>query len=368
MRRQSQNGSLSEVNGRWVAQWRDESGRPRKRTLGLVQEMTEKKARKAIVEPINAIRLGLPSALTFKTFAGKTYLPFYQRKWKQSTFDTKENRLQVHLLEEFGSRALKDLTRAELQDFLDRKAECLSHSVVAHLRWDLRQILEMAVSEGHLERNPAQLLFIPREAKQPDHRVMSFEEVQQCLEVLEPRERLIVGLAVLAGMRPGEIFALRCGRLRETYFEVRERVYKGQLDTPKTRHSIRHVVLPGDLLQAIRAWMDRLPSRGDADWVFPSESLTTPLSRDNVWLRHICPKLEPVGFGWANFQVFRRTYATLSYEEGADAKLVADQMGHTVDANQNVYTKSHHNQRKDLADRLAGRVGLRVIIGGVTAA
>ncbi len=262
----------------------------------------------------------------------------------------------------------QDLTRAELQDFFDRKAKSLSHSVVAHLRWDLRQIFETAVHEGHLERNPARLLFIPREARRPDHQVMSFEEVQQCLEILEPRKRLIVGLAVRAGMRPGETFALRCGRLRETYFEVRERVYKGQLDTPKTRNSIRHVVLPDDLLQSIRTWVEELSSQGEADWVFPSEKLTTPLSRDKVWRRHIQPKSEQVGLGWANFLVFRRTFATLSYEEGADAKLVADQMGHTVDVNQNVYTKSHLNQRKDLADRLAGKVGLKVIIGGRDAA
>jgi integrase len=102
--------------------------------------------------------------------------------------------------------------------------------------------------------------------------------------------------------------------------------------------------------------------------VFPSEKLTTPLSRDNVWRRHIQPKLEPVGLGWANFLVFRRTFATLSCEEGADAKLIADQMGHTVDVYQNVHTKSHHNQRKDLADRLAGKVGLKVIIEGRNAA
>lgn len=75
-----------------------------------------------------------------------------------------------------------------------------------------------------------------------------------------------------------------------------------------------------------------------------------------------------LGLGWANFLVLRRTFATLSYEEGADAKLVADQMGHTVDVNQNVYTRSHHNPRKDLADHLAGKVGLKVIIGGRDAA
>lgn len=48
----------------------------------------------------------------------------------------------------FESRALESFQRTELQDLLDRKAEGgLSYSVVAHLRWDLRQIFRMAVAE-----------------------------------------------------------------------------------------------------------------------------------------------------------------------------------------------------------------------------
>lgn len=47
--------------------------------------------------------------------------------------------------------------RNQLQDSLDEKADSgLSFSVVDHLRWDLRQIFNMAVLEGYLERNPAE--------------------------------------------------------------------------------------------------------------------------------------------------------------------------------------------------------------------
>jgi hypothetical protein len=38
----------------------------------------------------------------------------------------------------------------------------------------------------------------------------------------------------------------------------------------------------------------------------PSETLQTPLSRDNVWRRSIQPKLAAAGLGWASFQVMRR--------------------------------------------------------------
>jgi hypothetical protein len=42
----------------------------------------------------------------------------------------------------------------------------------------------MAVQEGHLVRNPAELLFIPREAKLPVHTVMTLKEVRYILQLL----------------------------------------------------------------------------------------------------------------------------------------------------------------------------------------
>jgi integrase len=89
-------------------------------------------------------------------------------------------------------------------------------------------------AEGQVERNPALLLFTPREAKKPVRRAMTIKEVQICFGALDQRERLIAKLAILAGMRPGEIFALTWGRLTATYADIRQRVYRGMIDTPKT--------------------------------------------------------------------------------------------------------------------------------------
>ena len=77
----------------------------------------------------------------------------------------------------------------------------------------------------------------------------------------------------------------------------------------------------------------------DEAYVFPSERLT-PLAMENVWRRTIGPKLGKAGLGWVNFQVMRRTSSTLLHVLGVDGKIVADQLGHTLDVNQNVYTHS----------------------------
>jgi integrase len=297
--------------------------------------------------------VGLPSSTTWSDFVNYTYLPFYRRKWKISTKETIEARIRTHLTPCFGARPLANFRRDELQAFLDAKAHAgLSYSVVAHLRWDLRQVLRMAVEEEILSRNPAELLFVPREARRPDQPVMTFGQIDTCLRVLKDRERLVVKFAVLAGLRPGEILGLQWRHLFAAHAEVRQRVYRGRIDTPKTRLSMRNAALPTGLLADIEDW--RVASRSSAPdhWVFPALSGKMPLSRDNVVRRHMEPLLNPVGLGWVDFHVMRRTHATLMNEIHDDPKLVADQLGHTLDVNQNVYTRVSLWKRKLAVDAL----------------
>ncbi len=266
-----------------------------------------------------------------------------------------ESRVRHHILGSFGGRELSSFTRVELQDFLDAKAESLSYSVVDHLKWDLRQILELGKAEGFLERNPAALLFTPRAAQRPTRKRLNWKEVQQLFNVLDLRERLIAMLAVLAGMRPGEILALQWKHVRGEAVSIRQRVYRGLVDTPKSRHSVRDVALPAQLQRRLGEWKTLATDSSPKAWVFSSEA-GSPLKRDNIWRRNFRPRLQKVGLEWANFQVMRRTHSTLMRELGIDPKLVADQQGHTVDVNLNVYTKSSIDARKKAVERLENKL------------
>ncbi len=94
------------------------------------------------------------------------------------------------------------------------------------------------------------------------------------------------------------------------------------------------------------------PETGDDAWVFPSETLQTPVSKDNCWRRHISPNLRLVGLGWVNFQVMRRTHSSLMRELKVDPKVVADQLGHTLDVNLNVYTQTDLALKGEAVNRL----------------
>lgn len=348
-----QKGSVKKQRGRWVAMWWVNRTR-KSRVIGLVKNMTKSDARAEvdrIVTEVNA-KSEQKRTWSFGEFVAEVYFPYYSRKWKESTKANNVNRVSVHLVRKFGERELSSFRRDELQDLLDEKVQSgLSFSVVDHLRWDMKQVFDMAVDEGHVERNPALLLFTPREAAKPVRRVMNMQEVQNCFGALDQRERLIAKLAVIAGMRPGEIFALTWGRLTATYADIRQRVYRGAIDTPKTDQSVRKAALPAGLLRDVEVWREFSVEIRDDAWVFPSERMT-PLSKDNCWRRSMQPKLKEVGLDWANFLVMRRTHATLMRGLGVDGKLVADQLGHSLDVNQNVYTQSPVESRLAAVNQL----------------
>jgi integrase len=174
---------------------------------------------------------------------------------------------------------------------------------------------------------------------------MNLEQVAQLFQALEVREALIAKLAVIAGIRPGEIFALKWGHLGTDYADVQQRVYRGKIDTPKTHHSFRRAALAEGLRQSIEEWRIVSGNPGPEDWMFPSEKGTTPLAKDNCWKRWFKPRLEMVGLGWVNFQVMRKTHSCIGAELDIDPQVRADQMGHTVDVNQNVYTRSSLDRR-----------------------
>jgi integrase len=153
-------------------------------------------------------------------------------------------------------------------------------------------------------------------------------------------------------MRPGEIFALKRANVEKGYADIKQRIYRGQTDTPKTFKSTRWAAMGDWLEPCLQEWLSLLPDTRPEAWVFPSERLKTAVSKDNCWRRSFLPKLQPVQLEWANFQVMRRTHSTLMAEVGVDPQVRADQMGQSVDVNQNEYTQSSLARRKDGVNEL----------------
>ena len=150
-----QKGSVKKQDGRWVAMWWVDKSH-KSRVIGLVKDMTKSEAR-AIVDGIVTEAEAKQSqnrAWTFGEFVEEVYFPYYSRKWKASTRVNNMNRVRIHLVDNLGKMVLGAFRRDDLQDVLDDKAKNLSFSTVDHLRWDLKQIFDLAMAEGLWSETP----------------------------------------------------------------------------------------------------------------------------------------------------------------------------------------------------------------------
>jgi hypothetical protein len=60
-----------------------------------------------------------------------------------------------------------------------------------------------------------------------------------------------------------------------------------------------------------------------------------------------------------NFQVLRRTQASLSHKEGVDPKVAADQRGHAIGVAIDTYTESDIESRREAVTKLERALGVR---------
>jgi integrase len=168
----------------------------------------------------------------------------------------------------------------------------------------------------------------------------------------------MVGLAVLSGLRRGELFALRWKDIDEhaQALTVREAVYDGIFSTPKTEAGSRQVPLSGPALQLVMEWKANVENTEPDALVFDTR-LGTSISPNNVLRRSIFPACKRLGLPHATWLTFRRTYSSWSHDKGVPGKVIAQLMGHAnVDTTLNVYTQVLDGSARDAIEKIAGEL------------
>jgi integrase len=366
-RRRFQKGSLQlRRRGKakkWVVLYYDDAGHRRYHTLG-AGAMTKTAAqglRDEFMRTVNGSdepEDGRNRPVLLREFIDQVYLPFQRGKWKKSTQGTSENRIMHHIVKELGDAALKDYSLTGLQAFLEEKANAgLSFSVVDHLRWDLSAIFEMAMAEKVITSNPATRLYTPKHAPRGQTRAMTAVEVNIALQAVEPREQVLLHMAIFAGFRPGEMLALQRRHVlnNASVVKVEQRVYRGDIADPKTDPSKREVAIPPRTAELLLDWMNTAVDPEPDAFLFASEK-GKPVWRDTLIYDHIRPKLKPHALEWVDFQVMRATHASIGHRLKLDPKVTADQRGHGVGVAIEEYTKTSVKDRAAAARKLEQEV------------
>lgn len=189
-----------------------------------------------------------------------------------------ESRIYSHIIPEIGSIPLNKLTQSDLQQFYARtksngrriRIEAygagLSDRVIRAIHANCRSALEKAVQEGLIRINPAIGCKLPPK-KFREMKVLTQSEVIRLLNRAKEEGYYELFLLELGtGMRRGEILALKWSDLNFTTGELRiERqvnVFNGEqiISEPKTKASIRTIILPPSLLQILSEYKETVDS------------------------------------------------------------------------------------------------------------
>ncbi len=168
--------------------------------------------------------------------------------------------------------------------------------------------------------------------------------------------RTVVQLAVLTGMRIGEILPLRWKRvdLQRGTLEVAENFSDGAFGLPKTRSSNRVIPMSKFLISVLETHRTGKSSNSPEDLVFKTRT-GTPLSSKNLYNRELAPACDRIKQPRVSWHSFRHTHATLLAEVGESIKTAQSLLGHSdLGTTLNTYAHVIPDSQRRAVERVAG--------------
>lgn len=318
-----------------------------------------------------------PSRETLGQFLDRWLETVVQHEVKPATVQNYREMVEFYLKPGLGAVPLQKLTPPQIQAFYHQlltsppprakdRGRTLSPRTVQLVHAVLHRALGQAVQWGLLARNPADAVKKPR-VERKEFTALTPEQVAQFLEAArDDRLHALFTLAVLTGLRLGELLALRWSDIdleAGTVTVARTLEKDGPRWTfgePKTKSSRRTVDLPAPAVAALRQWhreqaKERLmvgEAWADPDLVFTTK-IGTPLLPGNVRNRHFHEILEKAGLPKIRFHDLRHTYATLMIAGGVGAKVLQELLGHSrVGITLDIYTHTLREQKKEAVQKV----------------
>lgn len=327
-RERGQNGTL-QIVGKTRKRWRGhywvyETQRDGSETrmhkaviLGLKSEMTRQDAkdalRQVIIRQSDLKRPEPTKAMTFGEFWRERFLPMYEQRWKASSRNTQIDNIERYCVQFLQNQPLREIEKFQLQMIANRLAQRFSKSVVMKFVIWSRAILEEALEQDFIPKNPARKLITP-ETRAENKRYLELREIPMVLSRMPFREELIIRITLVLGLRPGEIFALRWDDVLGYALRLDESTIDGRIyPTLKTKQSAGFVALPASIRSGLANWREMQNSSSERDFIFPNADGGV-YRVDNYRADILKPALKKVadetGISGIDFRACRRTCGT----------------------------------------------------------
>ena len=280
----------------------------------------------------------------WKTHSTKLGYRGYLRKW---------------IIPRWGAHKLTHIRAGEIELWL--RSLPLARSSCAKIRNVMSVLFNHGLRHELLDRNPVQ--WVRQSAKRKKiPAVLEIAEVQSLLGVLDVRERTMVMLDVVTGLRASELFGLKSTDIDFIKNEIRvTRSIVLQVVGPcKTEASQKPVPLDPFLARTLRTWRAYTKFNAANDWVFaiPYSGGRKPYWYQSLMRNRIRVLARRVGIskkmGW---HTFRHTCATLLRASGADIKVAQELLRHaSCRVTLDTYTQAITEHKRAAQSRVASLV------------
>ena len=294
--------------------------------------------------------------------AGEVLFGEYAKRWidergvAPTTDELYRRLLRLHLEPTFGQLYVNVISPSRVRTWRAERLRAAGATTVAKSYRLLKAIMETAVEDDMIRKNPCRIRGAGRE--DADERpVASVAQVFALADVIGLRWRLMVLLGAFASMRPEELAELRRGDVDLDAGSVWVRRAAPELNTgrrvvgdPKSRAGRREIVLPAFIHTDVQRHLEWFAQPGRQGLVFVGERGAA--LRGTTFGRKWRKAREKVGLPESfRFYDLRHTGNTLAADTGAKLKDLMVRAGQSSEKAQLIYqhsTKEH--QRKLAAD------------------
>lgn len=236
---------------------------------------------------------------------------------------------------------LGDVSRFHIESFLAQlKRDGKSPARINRHLTAIKTMLNKNLEWDNLSKNNAKGIRMFKEVGRT--RYLEIQEIRALIKACSPRLKPLVLMAVLTGLRQGDIFRLRWSDMS---FESRTM----SITQRKTNHSL---VL--QMSEAVADVLRKIPKSADSPYIFNDNGGC--LEKDS-WVRssfkNACKKAGITDF---QFRDLRRTFGTLQCRLGQNVKTVSELMGHTSTRMTERYIQISSETKKEAVDVLGAKI------------
>ena len=259
---------------------------------------------------------------------------FYAEKWLFAKESLKSYRefygiLFNQLYPAFKSNKINEITRGDIKEFIDDRLHSVSPNRARLILNCIKAIFEIALEYEHIEKNPASAITLPTHHSVRQMSPFTKEEVNILLKNAKGWFRNYLAVAFFTGARHGEILALTWSDVdfEKMHININKRVKKNQIDTPKTKSSIRKVPIFKPLVPYLKEQYELCKKHNSMN-VFYNPNTNKAFSDTKKLSQFWYVLLEEVGFERRVFYNTRHTFVTQMIRAGVPILDVSQTVGH----------------------------------------